>query len=115
LGHLGLAVDHRFHRPVPPARHIGWAKAGWVAVVLLLPYICVLIYLIAQGRQMANRRRQQAEAAQSDDAYVRSAARAEQPADQIEKTNKLLNAAAITHDEYEVLKRKALTQDTGGH
>jgi hypothetical protein len=88
----------------------GWAKAGWFAVVLLLPYVGVLIYFVAQGRQMAERRRQQAEAAQSEfDAYVRTAAAAEQPADQIEKANQLLNSGAITREEYEALKRKALT------
>lgn len=88
----------------------GWAKAGWFAVVLLLPYVGVLIYFIAQGRQMAERRRQQAEAAQSEfDSYVRSAAGAEQPADQIEKANQLLSSGAITREEYEALKRKALT------
>src|SRR5215217_2592377 len=34
----------------------GWGKAGWTLFVIVLPFLGVLIYLIAQGRQMAERR-----------------------------------------------------------
>ena len=38
----------------------GWGKAGWFVLILFLPYIGVLVYLIAQGKHMAERRQQDA-------------------------------------------------------
>ena len=34
----------------------GWAKAGWVVFLIILPYLGVLIYLITQSKAMAQRR-----------------------------------------------------------
>jgi hypothetical protein len=34
----------------------GWAKAGWTVFVIVLPFIGVLVYLIANGDGMAERR-----------------------------------------------------------
>lgn len=34
----------------------GWAKAGWTVFVIILPFVGVLIYLITQGQEMAERR-----------------------------------------------------------
>ena len=34
----------------------GWAKAGWTVFVIILPFVGVLIYLITQGTEMAERR-----------------------------------------------------------
>ena len=36
----------------------GWGKAGWIVLVVLLPYLGVFIYLIAQSSHMAERRAQ---------------------------------------------------------
>lgn len=33
----------------------GWGKAGWTAFVIVLPYLGVLVYLIANGAAMAAR------------------------------------------------------------
>ena len=33
----------------------GWAKAGWVILVILLPLIGVLAYVIVRGNSMAGR------------------------------------------------------------
>ena len=33
----------------------GWGKAGWVFFVIILPFLGVLIYLIAHGDDMQNR------------------------------------------------------------
>ena len=41
----------------------GWGKAGWIVLVVVLPYLGVFIYLIAQGAEMAERRAQQSQAA----------------------------------------------------
>lgn len=78
----------------------------------MLPFIGVLIYLIVEGRQMTARRQAHAEAAQSQfDDYVRSVAppAGNGSADEIAKARKLLDDGAINQDEYETMKRKALT------
>ena len=86
----------------------GWAKAGWVVFLIILPYLGVLIYLITQSKAMGERRTQEAQASQSQfDSYVRNVSGGS--ADQIAKGKELLDSGAITPEEYEALKRKALT------
>src|SRR6188472_1771744 len=57
-------------------RHIsGWAKAAWVVFLIILPFLGVLIYLIAEGKGMTERRVQDMQASQAQfDTYVRSVA-----------------------------------------
>jgi hypothetical protein len=92
----------------------GWGKAGWFVLVLFLPYIGVLIYLIAQGHHMAERRQQDAiDSKKQFDAYVRDVAATNGGAgssatDEISKGKQLLDSGAITSEEFEALKRKAL-------
>lgn len=53
----------------------GWAKAGWILLVIVLPYLGVLLYVIIRGRSMGERDREQAR--QADEAvkqYIRQAA-----------------------------------------
>src|SRR3954470_14911964 len=53
----------------------GWAKAGWIVLVILLPFLGVLLYVILRGRSMGERDAEQAR--QAEDAfkqYVRQAA-----------------------------------------
>jgi Short C-terminal domain/Phospholipase_D-nuclease N-terminal len=86
----------------------GWAKAGWVVFLIILPYLGVLIYLITQSKAMGERRMQEAKASQSQfDSYVRNVSGGS--ADQIAKGKELLDSGAITPEEYDALKRKALT------
>ena len=87
----------------------GWAKAGWIVVLLVLPFVGVLIYLIAQSRGMAERRQKDVQQAQSQfDDYVRSVSSQGQPADQIARGKQLLDSGAISQQEFEALKQKAL-------
>ena len=39
-------------------RSSGWAKAGWCIFVILLPFLGVFVYLIAESKGMAERRHQ---------------------------------------------------------
>jgi hypothetical protein len=91
----------------------GWAKAGWSVFVIVAPYIGIFVYLIVRGRGMAERSLAAQQRAQSQfDAYVReTAGRAAgaSAADQIAKAKQLLDQGAISQDEYEALKRAALT------
>ena len=86
----------------------GWGKAGWFILVLIVPFIGVLIYLIAQGGHMAERRNRDATQAQSQfDSYVKSVS-SESSAEQISKAKQLLDSGAITQEEFDQLKNKAL-------
>jgi Short C-terminal domain/Phospholipase_D-nuclease N-terminal len=90
----------------------GWMKALWVVFVIVLPYIGVLVYLIAYGRSMAERRNREVQAAQAQlDDRIRTVAgggNGSGPASEIEKANQLLASGAITQAEYDAIKQKAL-------
>ncbi len=89
----------------------GWLKAVWAIFVIVLPYLGVFIYLITQGRHMAERnaKDQQAAQAQLDD-RIRSVASTNGggAASEIEKANQLLSSGAITQAEFDAIKQKAL-------
>jgi hypothetical protein len=85
----------------------GWGKVGWTILVIVLPYIGVFIYLIANSTGMAARDMSRAEAAQTQmDDYIRTTAGGS--AAEIEKAKQLLDSGAITQAEYEQIKAKAL-------
>ena len=85
----------------------GFSKAGWVILVIVVPFLGVLIYLLANHDGMAKRGNKQAEAQQAQfDEYVRDTAGGS--AGQVAKAKELLDSGAISQDEYEQLKRKAL-------
>ena len=85
----------------------GFAKAMWVIFVVILPWLGVLIYLIAQHDGMRERSIQQAQDQKAQfDSYVREAAGGS--ADEISKAKQLLDSGAISPDEFERLKAKAL-------
>jgi putative oligomerization/nucleic acid binding protein len=87
----------------------GWAKAGWTIFVIILPYLGIFIYLIANGKSMGERAAQRAQAQQAEmDTYVRSVASSDSGADQIAKGKQLLDSGAITQAEFDQLKAKAL-------
>ena len=87
----------------------GWAKTGWTILVIILPFLGIFIYLIAEGRGMGERNMQRAQAQQSQmDAYVRSVASSDSTTDQIAKGKELLDAGTITQAEFDQLKAKAL-------
>jgi hypothetical protein len=87
----------------------GWGKAGWIVLVVLLPYLGVFIYLISQGKEMAERKAQQSQAARAEfDDYVKTVAAPGGAAAEIEKAKQLLDSGAITQAEFDAIKTKAL-------
>jgi hypothetical protein len=87
----------------------GWSKAAWVIFLILLPFLGVLVYLIAQHDGMAQRSTEQVEVAQQAfDDRVRAAAPSEGPAAEIEKADQLLSKGSITQSEFDALKAKAI-------
>jgi hypothetical protein len=88
----------------------GWGKTAWIIFVIVLPYLGVFVYLIAQHQGMADRQVEQAQAAQSQfDDYVKGVAASSGPSGEIEKAKQLLDSGAISQAEYDSLKAKALT------
>jgi hypothetical protein len=87
----------------------GWKKFFWVLFLIVLPYLGAFIYIIANGRGMAERNVQQAEAQhKAFSKYVQDAAGSQDAASQIAKGKELLDSGAITQAEFEALKQRAL-------
>jgi general stress protein CsbA len=88
----------------------GWAKAAWIVFLIVVPFLGALVYLIANGKDMAERRVRDAATSQAQfDTYVRSVAKSDGgSAGEIEKAKQLLDTGAITQQEFEQLKAKAL-------
>jgi len=86
----------------------GGMKAVWIIFVIILPYLGVFIYLIAEGHKMAERNAQQMQSARAQqDEYIKSVA-GSSAADQIAQAKTLLDSGAITQAEFDALKQKAL-------
>jgi hypothetical protein len=85
----------------------GWTKAAWVILVIVLPFLGVLLYLLVNHEGMAQRNAKQAEAQKAQfDEYVRDAAGGS--ASEIAKAKELLDSGAISQDEFDQIKRRAL-------
>lgn len=90
----------------------GWGKAGWVLFLIVLPLLGALVYLIAEGGDMAQRQVADAkkmQAAQED--YIRNVAGGGgggSTADELEKLAKLRDSGTITADEFAAQKAKLL-------
>ncbi|OAA28090.1 Phospholipase D-nuclease N-terminal [Frankia sp. EI5c] len=87
----------------------GWAKAGWTALILVLPLVGVLAYLIIRGTSMHERQaRQAASAADLWRAEVRSAAGRPSTADELSRLADLRDHGVISENEFEREKTKIL-------
>ncbi len=77
----------------------GWAKAGWIFFIIVLPFLGILIYVIARPKMT-----------EQDIAIMNQQARAAgySPTDEIDKANALLQSGAITQAEFDKIKANAL-------
>jgi hypothetical protein len=80
----------------------GWGKAIWVIAFIIFPYISVLVYLIAQGRGMAERNAQAAQQARDELRRVVGFS----VADEIGKLDRLKTAGSVSADEYARLRAR---------
>jgi hypothetical protein len=90
----------------------GWGKALWCIFLVLFPFVTVFVYLVTRGRGMAERSAEvQQRAEQQFRAYVRETAGAGNgAAAEIKSAKELLDSGAISQQEYEELKHKALAR-----
>ena len=89
----------------------GVARTLWVLFVIFVPWLGILVYLIARGRGMQERQLDQAIQMQRAQAeYIKTVAgnSSTGAADQIASAKGLLDSGAITQAEFDQLKAKAL-------
>jgi hypothetical protein len=87
----------------------GVGKAFWVLFVILIPWLGVLVYLIARGRSMGDRDVADAVAhEEAVQAYIRQTAGSGSTADELSKLAALQAQGAITDAEYAQQKSKLL-------
>ena len=87
----------------------GLAKALWVIFVIILPFLGVLVYLIARGGRMHERSVAQAQQQQEAfDDYVRTTAKAPSNVDQLAKLADLKEKGVLSESEFEAQKAKLL-------
>jgi hypothetical protein len=87
----------------------GVSKAIWTLFVIVVPFLGVFVYLCAQGRQMAERNLDRARASEAAfGEYVRNQVSADGGAAEIAKAKELLDGGAISQDEFERLKARAI-------
>ena len=86
----------------------GGGKALWLIFVIVVPFLGVLIYLIAESKGMTARHRTGAGKQQQFDAYVRETASSGGAAAEIDRAKQLLDSGAITQAEFDAIKAKAL-------
>lgn len=90
----------------------GWAKAGWMILVIVLPFLGSLAYVIVRGKGMSERDVKQAEAQQTAfKEYVRDAAGTpDNSVDQLHKLSELKSRGDLTEAEYSQAKEKLLAR-----
>ncbi|WP_329395435.1 SHOCT domain-containing protein [Streptomyces melanogenes] len=88
----------------------GWGKAGWLLLVLLLPYVGVLVYLIARGKGIGERDAKQAKGHEEAlHQYIQKAAgNVRSSADELSKLSALKDKGDITQEEFDRVKVELL-------
>jgi ABC-type multidrug transport system fused ATPase/permease subunit len=88
----------------------GFAKAMWVIFVIVVPFLGVLVYLIARGHKMSEHAAAAAQA-QNDAmrAYVQEAAGPTSTAAELQKLAELHQQGVLSDDEFAAQKAKALS------
>ncbi len=87
----------------------GFAKTLWIIFIIVLPFLGVFIYLIANHAGMAERSMKQIQSQQAQQAeYIKSVAGSGGAVDEIDKAKTLLDSGAITQAEFDSIKAKAL-------
>ena len=93
----------------------GWAKGLWCLFVILLPWLGVLVYLIARGGGMHERALAYAQQTDRDfRQYVQDVAPSTSVADELAKLADLRDRGVISAADFETAKSKLLGQSSTG-
>ncbi|BCW71040.1 SHOCT domain-containing protein [Arthrobacter sp. NicSoilB8] len=86
----------------------GWWKAVWIFFLAFVPFLSLLVYMVARGKGMTERSREQARKSQAEmDSYIRQAAAAS-PSEEIAKAKALMDAGTISAAEFERIKSRVI-------
>jgi len=85
----------------------GWLKALWILFLVFLPFLTVLVYVIARGRGMVERMEYRGSRGPVAEDYAWPAA-PDAPATEITRAKQLLDQGVITAGEFDALKSRAL-------
>ncbi|RPJ12239.1 MAG: SHOCT domain-containing protein [Actinobacteria bacterium] len=83
----------------------GWAKAGWLLLIFVVPFLGVLIYLIARPKMTEQDKEMIAVVQERERRATGYSA-----ADEVAKLAKLRDEGKITAEEYETMKQQAMMQ-----
>ena len=87
----------------------GWVKVVWIIFIIVVPYLGVFVYLIANHKGMTERTIKQQETAKAQmDEYVKSVAGSTDASAQIANAKTLLDQGTISQAEFDQIKQKAL-------
>jgi hypothetical protein len=87
----------------------GWGKALWTIGIIILPFLGVFIYLIARGNKMHEHAAQDAQAQdQAFRQYVQNVSSSGSTADELSRLADLRSQGAISEEEFQQAKAKAL-------
>jgi len=81
----------------------GWGKAGWIFLICVLPFLGILVYMIARPKNTEQDQRLMAEAQATQARLVGGSA-----VDDIAKAQALLEKGSISQAEFDAIKAKAL-------
>ncbi|MFG2574288.1 SHOCT domain-containing protein [Streptomyces sp. NPDC048481] len=92
----------------------GWAKAGWLAFCVLLPFLGVFVYVIARGKDMGRREASQArEQQKAFDSYIRETAKgsggSSSSVDELARLSEIRARGDITDEEFAKAKQMVLS------
>ena len=82
----------------------GLGKTLWVIALVVFPYLGIFIYLITQGRGMAERQTERTQQARDELRQVVGFS----VADELEKLERLKNSGTISNEEYQRLRTRAV-------
>ena len=87
----------------------GWGKALWILFVILVPFLEVLVYVIARGKGMQERAAKDAAASEkATQEYIRQTAGTTSTADELTKLAALHDQGVLTAQEFETQKAALL-------
>jgi hypothetical protein len=86
----------------------GWLKALWTLCLIFVPLLTVIVYVIVRGKGMNERNSRGMGTPPEPTDYTPRWGSGLSASDEIAKAQSLLQAGAITQDEFTALKAKAL-------
>jgi competence protein ComGC len=82
----------------------GWVKAGWIVLIVIVPFIGILLYLVFRPKMTQQDQRMMNQLVEQD-----RRASGYSAADEIAKLSRLRSDGTITAEEFDSLKARALT------